>query len=168
MSYDEKWDALAKLEMKKWKEVVDCIPSNSETGGRFRYYRQFKLSPSAEQYILKSTSWNKRRIIALLRCGCLPLEVELGRYRSPKTPLAERTCQLCNKEVGDESHFFLSCEELNNTRTELITAMTEITPSFLSLSQQEKTCQILQSCASSPKVGAAIFHMYRDRFNQLK
>ena len=168
MSCDEQWDALAKLEAKKWKEVVDCTPNNSETGGRFLYYRQIKVNPSAEQYILNSTSWNKRRIIAQLRCGCLPLEVELGRYRSPKTPMLERTCHLCDQEVGDESHFLLSCQEISTPRIELTEAMKKVIPNFLSLPLKEKTCQILQACATNPEVGTAVCHMYRERCNQLR
>ena len=73
MTGDEQWDALANLESKKWKEAVDEIPANSVTGGQFRYYREIKVSPSSEQYIVRSTSLNKRRIVAQLRCGCLPL-----------------------------------------------------------------------------------------------
>ena len=168
MSCDEQWDALAKLETKKWKEVIDYIPNNSDTGGRFVYYRQIKVNPSAEQYILRSTSWNKRRIIAQLRCGCLPLEVEIGRYRSPKTPLLERTCQLCNQGVGDECHFLLSCQGLSSPRIELTEAMLKIIPNYTSLSLKEKTCQILQACANTPEVGKAVCHMYRDRCNQVR
>ena len=168
MSCDEQWDALAKLETKKWKEVIDYIPNNSDTGGRFVYYRQIKVNPSAEQYILRSTSWNKRRIIAQLRCGCLPLEVEIGRYRSPKTPLLERTCQLCNQGVGDECHFLLSCQGLSSPRIELTEAMLKIIPNYASLSLKEKTCQILQACANTPEVGKAVCHMYRDRCNQVR
>ena len=118
------------LEAKKWKEVVDCIPNNSETGSRFLYYRQIKANPSAEQYFLKSTSWNKRRIIAQLRCGCLPLEVELGHYRSPRTPLMERSC---NEEVGDKGHFLLTCPELGAHRLGLTEAMKKIISNFSSL-----------------------------------
>ena len=58
-----------------------------------------KTSPSVEQYIEAGISLNKRQVISQLRTGCLPLEVELGRYRSPKTPLANRLCQLCKSGV---------------------------------------------------------------------
>ena len=168
MTGDEQWDALANLESKKWKETVDEIPVDSETGGRFRYYREIKVTPSSEQYIMRSASLNKRRIVAQLRCGCLPLEVETGRYRSPKTPLMERTCQLCKDGVGDESHFLLSCHELSSPRTELTQAITDIVPNFSSLSAKEKTCQILLACATSPKVGTAVCHLYRERCNRLR
>ena len=94
-------------------------------------------SPSAEQYILNSTSWNKRRIIAQLCYSCLPLEVELGHYRSPKTPMLERTCHLCNQEVGDESQFLLSCQEISTPRIELTEAMKKVIPNFSSLPLKE-------------------------------
>ena len=114
LSTDELWDALAQQEMAQWKSTVMTPPSNSETGGRFRFHR--KSTPIAEKYILNSVTLSKRRIVTQLRCGCLPLEVELGRYRSPKPPASERICQLCQSETGDELHFLLKCPTLNELR----------------------------------------------------
>ena len=85
-SIDELWDALETIQ---WRNTVLTPPQNSETGGRFRFYRKFKSSPAAEDYILNSVTLNKRRVITQLRCGCLPLEIELGRYRSLKPPASE-------------------------------------------------------------------------------
>ena len=53
---------------------------------------------------------NRRRTITMLRCGCLPLEVETGRYRTPKTPLQQRICQLC------ENHCPSHCSEYSSTK----------------------------------------------------
>ena len=52
-----------------------------------------------------SISLNRRRTIAQIRCGCLPSELETGRYRNPKTPLSQRICHLCNTDAEDETHF---------------------------------------------------------------
>ena len=90
LTLDETWAALAEITSQEWSKDVNSIPDNSESGGRLRLYRQIKTSPSVEQYILLGMSLNKRRVITQIRTGCLPLEIELGRYRSPKTPLANR------------------------------------------------------------------------------
>lgn len=36
---DELWDALAQQELNQWKNTVTNIPLDSESGGRFKYYR---------------------------------------------------------------------------------------------------------------------------------
>ena len=58
--------------------------------------------------------------MASLRAGCLPLAVETGRYRTPKVPLGERVCKLCNNgKVETEFHFVMECNKLQNLRNEL-------------------------------------------------
>lgn len=50
--------------------------------------------------------------------------------------------------------------ESKHPRIELTEAVAKILPSFASLSLKEKTCQILQVCATTPEVGAALcMHM---------
>ena len=164
----ELWNALAQQELERWNENVATIPQGSESGGRFNYYRKIKSSPAAEEYILNSVTLNKRRVITQLHCGCLPLEIELGRYRSPKQPLSERTCLLCHLEVGDEPHFLLVCPELSVHREALIEAMESNVDSFSLLSVKEKTEAILRSCVSSPAVSNSVYHMYRQRCNMLR
>ena len=127
LSTDELWDALAQQETVQWKNTVLTPPQDSETGGRFRYYRQFK------SYILNSVTLNKQRIITQLRCGCLPLEVEHGRYRSPKPPASERVCQLCQLGTGNEPHFLLKCLVLNEHRQDMLTAMMDANENFTTL-----------------------------------
>ena len=136
-STDKLWEALAQLEMMEWKKVVAAIPINSESGGRFRYYRQLKSSPLAEEYIMSSAAIGKKRIITQLRCGCLPLEIETGRHRSPKQPLSERRCQLCQSDVGDELHFLLKCPSLSTTREPMLEAISAIYPSFQTLPDEQ-------------------------------
>ena len=149
LSTDELWEALAQLEMMEWKKVVAAIPINSESGERFRYYRQLKSSPQAEEYIMSSAAIGKKRIITQLRCGCLPLEIETGRYRSPKQPLSERRCQLCQSDVGDELHFLLKCPSLSTTREPMLEAISAIYPSFQTLPDEQQT---IQTCATSPEI----------------
>ena len=120
------WNALAQLELNQWNSAVKTIPRDSESGGRFRFYRTVKLAPAPEPYILSTTSHNKRCVLVMLRCGVLPLEVETGRYRSPKPPLVSRTCLLCNGETGDEVHFLNTCPSLSDQRSELYSAISAL------------------------------------------
>lgn len=112
---------------------------------------------------------NKRRIITQLRCGCLPIEAELGRYRSPKTPWSDRKCLLCNEEeIGDEPHFLLKCDALKELRPKLLDAMSSIAPNFDMLNNDERTETILRAAATSTEVGNAIYEMYIKRCNLLR
>ena len=75
--------------------------------------------------------------MASLRAGCLPLAVETGRYRTPKVPLGERVCKLCNDgKVETEFHFVTECNKLQNLRNELFFIITKSDPSFMHLDIQ--------------------------------
>lgn len=89
----------------------------------------------------------QKRIIKQIRTGCLPLEIELGCYRSPKTSLTNRICQLCNNGVGDETHLLLDCAlliyRLNDSRKMLLDMMMTKVNLFDDLTKSEKVCRIL-------------------------
>ena len=133
IAVEDLWDATINLELQTWRSSVQETPKNSESGGRLILYRQIKSAPDPEPYI-NSVSNNKRRIVAMLRCGCLPLEVETGRYRTPKTPLLQRTCEICGNGIGDETHFLNYCQPLTSLRLELykMCVILTFTPSLLS------------------------------------
>ena len=161
------WEALISSELAEWQASVNTLPStrNSESGGRFLFYRQYKLEPNTEPYIKLSISRNKRRVITMLRCGCLPLAIELGRYRSPKTPLNQRTCPICNsEELEDECHFLTSCNTLHTQRSALFREVSKLSSTnFYHLSPHDKTVAILQYCASNNSIGSLVTEMYFTR-----
>ena len=68
LSIDEIWHELAKCELKRWTDTVKEVPRDSETGGRFRFYREIKPAPSVEKYVQSSMSVNKKRFLIQLRC----------------------------------------------------------------------------------------------------
>ncbi len=61
--------------------------------------------------MLINIPWYKKKVFAMLRAGCLPLEVETGRRHRPQpVPLQDRICKMCHSnEVEDERHFMLKC-----------------------------------------------------------
>ncbi len=157
------WEAIMEEEMTEWAEAVNVIPPRSESGGRLFYYRQIKHEPCPEPY-MEVTCINRRRIITLLRCGCLPLEVESGRYRTPKTPLQQRICQICQKGVGDECHFLNSCVPLLESRLKMYAVAISFwgmdSASFFAMSPINRTILLLQSCSQSLDIGKAINEMF--------
>lgn len=156
------WIAIMDREFQKWEASVQTTPSNSESGGRLRFYRHVKDEPSQELYVNRSISAGKRRIITMFRCGCLPLDVELGRYRSPKIPLQQRTCQLCKEGLGDEVHFVNFCHPLMELRAKLYQVASDALggPSFYTLPPVEKTILIMSLCAHDTAVSKLIYEMY--------
>ena len=75
-------------------------------------------------------------MFAQLRCGILPLAIEVGRYRD--VPLPERTCQVCNQAVEDEIHFLLTCDVYSNLRRKLISKAIGFDNSFTQLDEIEQ------------------------------
>ena len=95
--------------------------------------------------------------------GCLPLEVETGRYRSPKTQISSRTCQLCNdRSIGDEVHFLNSCRPLHRLRTKLFQAASETydQEAFYTLLPEQKTVLLMQLCSVNPAIAKIMYDMF--------
>ena len=71
-----------------------------------------------ERYIILNLSKHDRSILAQLRLGVLPLEIEVGRYRG--TELKDRLCKICNSgEIETEEHFIMSCRVFSSYRDKL-------------------------------------------------
>ena len=84
-----------------------CIYIYMGSGGRLANYRLVKGCPSVEEYVLTGGQ-DRRRVLAALRCGCLPLQIEKGRTIHPKVALENRVCRLCNSgEIEDATHFII-------------------------------------------------------------
>ncbi len=53
----------------------------------------------------------QRSTFAKFRCGILPIQIELGRFRGQKTD--DRICPVCKNGVETEIHFLLECPSYN-------------------------------------------------------
>ena len=93
--------------MSAWSESVNTAPQGSESGGQLNYYRIIKFEQSPEPY-LEAVCINCRMTNTLLRCGCLPLKIESGRHRTPKTLLQQRARQYASKELVMNATFSTS------------------------------------------------------------
>ncbi len=90
-------------------------------GNKLRSYRKFKVNPCTEPYVKLIRSRQHRSNLAKLRCGTLPLQIELGRFSRPPIPLEERTCNYCNQNiVEDEFHFLMNCRLYSDIRCNLL------------------------------------------------
>ena len=166
--YSIVWDALADKFTQSWRHSVQKVEASaSENGGKLAMYRQLKLFPGTEPYVRASLPVGVRRVVAGLRAGCLPLQIELGRYTSPKTPLNQRTCKLCNSGTEDQEHFLLLCPSLHEPRAKLFTTLHSLDPNFLSYSPALKCLYLLHPQQFIHCITFGLFHMYVCRQNLL-
>ena len=85
---------------------------------KLRYYNLYKYEKYPEEYLYFNITKYQRSLFSQFRCGILPLEIEVGRYRD--VPLENRLCQVCRTEViEDEIHFLCQCNKYNNIRRNL-------------------------------------------------
>jgi len=85
---------------------------------KLRFYRSFKTSMSQEKYVTLNLTPSERSLLAQIRSGTLPLEIEVGRFRNIK--VEDRLCKLCNLNVTeDETHFIFECPFYHDYREDL-------------------------------------------------
>ena len=153
----------------EWKvRIWDPRSYNLDSGGRLLNYRILKKLPCTEQYLSNIHCKGHRWIIAALRGGCLPLQVETGRYRLPKTPYHLRSCKLCGSgEVETEHHFVMLCKALDQERSVLFQCLSSVDPSFSRLCSVDKFTYILCTGSYSSLIGKHLFNMYKIRLQLL-
>ena len=71
----------------EWSNTVGYKP-------KLRNYVKFKQNINVEEYVISNISRSQRSLLAQLRMGILPLNIETGRYIQKE--LIERLCLLCN------------------------------------------------------------------------
>ena len=106
--------------------------------------------------------------MAALRMGCLPLEVETGRFGCAARPLQQRLCKLCSTDIENEEHFLLHCHALKDERKDLIDAMCKIEGSqFLHLNATDKALLILKLAQRPRQICKLVFSMCSKRCSLL-
>ena len=104
---------------------------------KLRTYVIFKDIYQPEPYVMSFMNRKRRSILAQLRCGILPLQLEVGRWHNKDE--CDRLCLLCDDgEVENEKHFLLQCKYFNDERAILYQCMIDRVPNFVSLSDNDK------------------------------
>ena len=161
---DSAWNALTDSELQEWKRFLWTFPRGSETTGRLRLYREIKPLPMAEAFVTGPIPADWRRVMAALRMGCLPLEVETGRFGCAARPLQQRVCKLCSTDVENEEHFLLHCHALKEERKDLFNAMCKTEGNkFLCLNATTKVLLILKLAQQPRQICKLVFSMYSKR-----
>ena len=100
------WESLALKFFHRWEAGVwDVEALGSESGDKLAFYRCLKDLPEAEPYARANLSVSTQRVLAGLRAGCLPLQVELGRYSCPKLPSMRDLAKCATRRLKIKSTF---------------------------------------------------------------
>ena len=96
--------------LQNWYTLVNTASSGKN-------YKIFKEDFEHSKYVtILSNMYCK--IFMRFRKRNIKIPVEVGRWNG--TPLDERICPFCRKDVGDEYHYILSCEHFKDTRPKYI------------------------------------------------
>ena len=117
-------------------------------GGRLSVYQVLKPSPGTEPYVAVTIQFAAQRVIAGLQMGCLPLEVETGRY-TPNPIWEENMQAVLNVCGGPKTLSFLAHAVLQQDWNLLFKAVQDhnCTSSFMAMDPDQKTLHLL-----APKV----------------
>ena len=92
--------------LQNWSGLINT----SSSGNNYRLYKE-----NFEQNKYFSYLNNKQiQILTAFRTRNHKFPIEVGRWKS--IPTNQRTCQLCNKDLGDEFHYLLQCENFKLDR----------------------------------------------------
>ena len=75
----------------KWKSNV-FNDDGHINGNTLRTYILYKSDLQTETIVKLPLLRDHRRILAMFRCGNLPLHIETGRFANPKLPVEQITC----------------------------------------------------------------------------
>ena len=120
-------DSFCNLETVDLSYIDECLSDTLENEWsanlinkpKLRTFVLFKEHFETEDYVKINCSKYKRSLLAQLRIGILPLEIETGRYY--RINPENRICKLCKKYVEDEFHFICVCENLQSVRNKYYT-----------------------------------------------
>ena len=94
--------------MEEWKKIV-------EKKSKLRTYKEIKNDFGLEKYAELDLTRSQCSVLAQIRCGILPIQIEVGRFTRIK--LEDRLCPICkNGDIETETHFLFKCEEYKTER----------------------------------------------------
>ena len=121
---------LTDLYLNEWKNEIEINTSCV-------IYRMFKSKFEFEKYLTKTPA-KLQNFFIRFRTRNYKLPIEVGRWR--RIPRENRKCHLCNLDIGDEYHYLLVCEKLENVRKQYIHSRYFRRPNSLKFSSLLNVC----------------------------
>ena len=116
--------------VKRTLSEQDCVDWDTSRykSDKLRYYNLYKSDKDTEDYVKLPVLKYHRSLFAQFRCGILPLQIEVGRFKNMQ--LHERICPICHSAVEDEVHFLCQCPLYNHLRNPLFNCARKAEPTF--------------------------------------
>ena len=112
-------------------------------GNKLKTYRKIKTDFKREQYLYANVDKKSLSNFIKICVSNCNLNIEKGHYL--KLPVEQRICQLCHMDVEDEFHFLMNCDKLIHEHVTLFRYISDIVPSFTTMSDVEKFMFLLTS-----------------------
>ncbi len=130
-------NGLENLYKEEWKNSILLKP-------KLRTYILFKDNYDTEDYVKYCLPRLQRSLLAQIRCGVLPLHIEIGRFRGLKPE--ERLCILCiMRKIEDEFHFVCECTAYLNMREELYRCVQAKNEHFTNMDNKDKFVWLMKN-----------------------
>ena len=117
------------------EKIYDLYRSNFfniAKAGKLSLYSSIKRVYKMEHYLLSSLSGKQKQCLTKFRISAHKLPIESGRQHN--IPQHERKCNLCSQNVvGNEYHYFIECDQLNDSRRELLKSLEDLNPNIARL-----------------------------------
>lgn len=152
------------IESDKQKWITNLFnDTGHENGNKLRTYRLYKQDIQLESYVKLPLHRDHRRILAMFRCGNLPLHIETGRFARPIIPLKQRTCFHCVNSVEDEVHFFIECPFYDDIRRKLFHRAQLCNRDFATFNSTEKLVFLMNNINMQYIVASTLYNMFQRR-----
>jgi hypothetical protein len=108
-------------------QFIQEAPQKMGAESKLKFFKNSKDTFGVSNYLTTIKNRKSRTLLAKLRLGVLPLEIEKGRRNN--IAREERFCKFCNCEkIEDEVHFLFECSFFENHRTGHISRLSHSLP----------------------------------------
>ena len=119
-----------------WKENILTKP-------KLRTYITFKDEYGTENYVKYCSSRFQRSLLAQIRCGILPIRIEVGRFNNEKED--KRICQVCDQQkIENEFHFICECSQYDIYRQDMYNYVKAKNVNFASFDNENKFVYLMK------------------------
>ena len=123
---------------------------NSENS-KLRTYAKLKTNAKFEEYLNSVGNIMDRTALTKFRLSNHELMIEKGRHQGLDEN--QRTCPTCKNGIESEQHFLMSCTTYRTHREKLIADVTEISPTFTGMDENERFVFLLNEPCVSELIG---------------
>ena len=147
INYQNSFHNLSPIDIKSAEIIMRNIANQQwkielHTKPKLRTYLRFKDTFETEKYVQFSKNRLERSLLAQIRSGTLPLNIELGRFRNIE--IENRICTLCkNNVIEDEFHFIMLCPAYDDCRSTMFHNI--MSPDFTNLSLDDKFIHLMKN-----------------------